>query len=149
MPPDWINPLSPEPAPSNLFESGPRFLRAALGPALGLGRHRGDDWRSWAAGGCGWSTRPLAGKTMRRGLGAGVRVSSGFPGARAASQHLDCLLFLVLKVVRSPPSRSSSIPPLPPPPPPPPRKCFEAVRKISCHLLFPPEFLGSGFVASL
>ena len=105
MPADWINPLSPEPALSNLFECGPRSLRAALSPALGLGRRRGGVWRSWAAGGCGWSTRPLAGKTMRRGLGAGVRVSSGLPGARAASQHLDCLLFLLLRVVPSPPSR--------------------------------------------
>ena len=92
MPPDWINPLSPEPAPSNLFESGPRFLRAALGPALGLGRHRGDDWRSWAAGGCGWRTRPLAGRTMHRGLGAGAPGAAGTrlgasrgPGGVAAS----------------------------------------------------------------
>ena len=37
----------------------------------------------------------LAGRTMHRGLGAGVQV---------ASQHLDCFLFLVLKVVPSPPS---------------------------------------------
>ena len=33
---------------------------------------------------------------MHRGLGV---------GARAASQHLDCFLFLVLKVVSFPPSR--------------------------------------------
>ena len=92
---DWINPLGPEPAPSNLFECGPRSLRAALGPALGLGRRRRGMWRSRAPAGCGWSTRPLAGRTMHRGL---------FAGARAASQHLDSFLFLVLKVVPSPPS---------------------------------------------
>ena len=93
---DWINPLGPESAPSNRFECGPRSLHAALGPALGLGRRRRGVWRSRATGGCGWSTRLLAGGTMHGGLGAGVR---------AASQHLDCFLFLVLKVVPSPPSR--------------------------------------------
>ena len=41
--------------------------------ALGLGRRRGGVWRSRAAGGYGWSTRPLAGRTMHRGLGAGAR----------------------------------------------------------------------------
>ena len=92
---DWINPLGPESAPSNLFECGPCSLHAALGPALGLGLRRRGVWRSQATGGCGWSTQLLAGGTMHRGLGAGVR---------AASQHLDCFLFLVLKVVPSPPS---------------------------------------------
>lgn len=108
MPADWINPLGPEPAPSNLFECGPRSLRAAPGPALGLGRRRGGVWRSRAAGGCGWRTRPLAGRTIQPGLGAGALGAAGTrvgaSRARAASQHLDCLLFLALKVVPSPPS---------------------------------------------
>lgn len=92
MPADWINPLGPEPAPSNLFECGPRSLRAAPGPALGLGRRRGGVWRSRAAGGCGWRTRPLAGRTMHRALGAGARGAAGtrlgasrVPGGVAAS----------------------------------------------------------------
>ena len=93
---DWINPLGPESAPSNLVEWGPRSLHAALSPALGLGWPHGGLWSSWAAGGCGWSMQLLAGRTMHGGLGAGVQ---------AASQHLDCFLFLVLKVVPSPPSR--------------------------------------------
>ena len=75
MPADWINPLGPEPAPSDLFECGPRSLRAALSPSVG------------AAGACGapWPLRAVGGA---RGRWRGGRCTEGWVWGRGRRRSI-------------------------------------------------------------